>query len=70
MSYFNFTEKMCLFNCRPSNLFRLVGMGRKNDIVLQGFSQISTTIWLKPICFSPSARPINGTAIDTKNTIL
>jgi len=45
-------------------------MGRINDIDLQGFSQILNTIWLKPMCFLPSARLINGTAIDTKNAIL
>ena len=38
--------------------------------IVQCLSQILNTIWLKPIYSPPSARPINGTAIDTKNTTL
>jgi hypothetical protein len=45
-------------------------MGWIDNIDLQGFSQILNTIWLKSIYFLPSADPINGTAIDTKNTTL
>lgn len=60
MSFLGFTEIICLFQL-PPHLW-----GGWNDIDIQGFSQISNTIWLKPICFFPSARPINGTAINIK----